>query len=190
MLRGPVLVLFILLSPAARAFYCFEASPVYLQLGQAYFESNADRIEVRGDEEKLEVLENLQGDWEGYLSELICEGTDKNPEPYYQEAEVEAEVRASNTALFLLALNKEYEGHYFQGDKVFLMNKGSMFSLRINDQFVSAHERERRGLRYGSQFVEVYSEILIHNKDEISVEWLLFSNGVFVYSQRLTLERD
>jgi hypothetical protein len=190
MLRGPVCFLLLILSPVAQAFYCFEPSPVYLEMGQSYFDSDADRIEVRGDEQKLEVLENLQGEWEGSLSELICEGTEKEPKPYYQEAEVEADVRESSTSLFLISLSKEYKSHYFQGDKVFLMNKGSMFSLRIADQHAIAHERERRGFRHGSQFVEVYSEIFIHNEDEISVEWLLFSNGVFVYSQSLTLERD
>ena len=133
MLRAPVLSLLMWLSPAAGAFDCFEPSPVYLQLGEAYFESVADRIEVKGDEQKLDVLADLQGEWEGNLSELICEGTQERPEPYYREAEVEAEVRDSNTALFLISLSKEYNGHYFEGDKVFLMNKGSMFALRISD---------------------------------------------------------
>lgn len=194
MLRTTVLSLWLLLlSPAAGAFDCFEPSPVYLQLGEAYFDSVTDRIEVKGDEKKLDVLTRLQGEWEGSLSELICEGTEQRPEPYYREAEVEAEVRDSNTALFLISLSKEYNGHYFEGDKVFLMNKGSMFALRISDQLAVAHERERRGfggIRHRSRFVEVYSEIFIHNDDEITVEWLLFSNGVFVYSQRLILERD
>jgi len=194
MVRGLVLsLLMLLLSPAAQAFYCFEPSPVYLSLGERYFESENDRIKVQGNEKKLEVLENLEGEWEGQLSEVICEGTEDKPEPYYREAEVEAEVRLSNTALLLMSLSKEYNSHYFEGDKVFLMNKGSMFSLRINDHYATAHERERRGfggIRHGSRFVEVFSEVFIHSADAITVEWLLFSNGVFVYSQRLTLERD
>ncbi|WP_438971229.1 hypothetical protein [Methylophaga sp.] len=194
MLRGSFLsFLMMSLSFTVQAFECFEPSPVYLELGERYFTSEADRIVVNGTEEKLDVLENLKGEWEGRLNEFICEGTEDKPESYYRDAEVEAEVRDSNTALFLISMNKEYNGDYFEGEKVFLMNKGSMFSLRINDRYASAHERERRGvhaIRGDSRFVEVFSEITIHNDDAITVEWLLFSNGVFVYSQRLSLERD
>ncbi|KGM07779.1 hypothetical protein LP43_0195 [Methylophaga thiooxydans] len=194
MLRGLLLSLSVLLlSPVAQAFECFEPSPVYLSLGEQYFESDDDRIQVQGNEKKLEVLEKLKGEWAGQLSELICEGSEDQPEPYYREGEVEADIRPSNTALLLMSLSKEYNSHYFEGDKVFLMNKGSMFSLRINDDYAMAHERERRGhggIRHGSRFVEVFSEVFIHTADTITVEWVLFSNGVFVYSQRLVLERD
>lgn len=193
MVRGLILLLsMLLLSPVAQAFYCFEPSPVYLSLGEQYFESDNDRIQVQGNEKKLEVLEKLEGEWDGQLSELICEGSEDKPEPYYREGEVEADIRPSNTALLLMSLSKEYNSHYFEGDKVFLMNKGSMFSLRISDDYATAHERERRGfggIRHGSRFVEVFSEVFIHSTDAITVEWLLFSNGVFVYSQKLVLER-
>lgn len=183
-----------LISSPVQAFYCFEPSPTYLRLGESYFADEGERILVRGDEPGLENLQNLQGEWEGQLSELICEGSQDQPETYYQEAEVEAEVRDSNTALFLISLSKEYDNSYISsGDRVFLMNKGSMYSLRVSDKGASARERERRGWagnHGGSRYVEVFSDIVIYNEDEISVEWLLFSNGVFVYSQRLTLERD
>lgn len=190
-----ILVFVALLAPfSVQAFYCFEPSPTYLRLGESYFADEEPRILVQGDEPGLDVLENLQGEWEGQLSELICEGTQDQPETYYQEAEVEADVRESNTALFLISLSKEYDNSYISsGDRVFLMNKGSMYSLRISREEASARERERRGWagnRGGSRYVEVFSDIVIHNEDEITVDWILFSNGVFVYSQRLTLERD
>ncbi len=182
----------LMLSQTVAAFYCFEPSPTYLRMGEDYFLPDK-RIEVKGGEAGLAIVENLKGEWQGRLSELICEGSEAAPEPYYREAEVEAEVLDSNTALFLLSMNKEYNGYSFSGDKVFLMNKGSMYSLRISHEHVSASERERRvfqGNNVGSRFVEVFSDIFIHNEDEITVEWLLFSNGVFVYSQRLILQRD
>lgn len=187
-------LLAVLASSPVQAFYCFEPSPTYLRLGEAYFADSGNKIAVRGDEPGLEKIKALQGEWEGYLSELICKGTQEAPEPYYQEAEVEADVWDSNAALFLISLSKVYDNSYIStGNKVFLMNKGSMHSLRISDNFVSASERERRGLhgkRIGSRYVEVFSDIVIHNEDEITVEWQLFSNGYFVYSQRLTLQRD
>lgn len=187
-----VVVLF-MLSPAAQAFYCFEPSPSYLRLGEAYFDDREQKIEVRGDEKGLAVLKQLKGEWEGSLSEIICEGTQDEPEPYFQEAEVEAEVRESNTALFLISLSKTYDNSYISsGDRVFLMNIESMHSLRITPDFVEATERERRAWlnwRGGSRYVEVYSQIQIHDEDTITVDWQLFSNGVFVYSQRLLLER-
>lgn len=189
-----LVVMTILLSSPAQAFFCFEPSPTYLQLGESYFDDEGERILVRGDERGLEKLHSLQGEWEGRLSELICEGTREQSEAYFREAEVEADVRDSNTALFLISLSKEYDNSYISsGDRVFLMNKGSMYSLRISDKGASARERERRGSagkRSGSRYVEVFSEIMIHDEDEITVEWWLFSNGYFVYSQRLTLERD
>lgn len=189
-----ILLLALLLAPTAQAFYCFEPSPTYLRMGEAYFEEDHDKIVVRGDEPGIKTVKALKGEWEGHLSELICEGTENSPETYYQEAEVEADVRDSNTALFLISLSKEYDNSYLSfGDKIYLMNIASMYSLRISDAHVSASERERRawhGNRTGSRFVEVFSDIFIHNEDEITVEWQLFSNGVFVYSQRLILERD
>lgn len=189
-----VLACLSLLSPAVQAFNCFEPSPAYLRLGDAYFDDNEQKIDVSGDESALAIVRNLQGEWEGSLSELICEGTEAEPSLKYQEAEVEADVKASNTALFLIAMSKHYK-HYatIDSETVFLMNKNSMLSLRIDDSAISATERERRGghgYRGGSRYVEVHSEIQIHSDDAMSVEWQLFSNGVFVYSQRLLLERD
>lgn len=190
-----LLLMFVLgSSPEAYAFYCFEPSPTFLRMGDAYFDDTSERITVTGEESGIEVLRNLRGEWEGHLSELSCEGTDEAPDAYYDEAEVEAEVRESNTALFLLSLSKEYEHSYLiDGDKIFLMNLGSMYALRISPEHVSASERERRawyGYRPGSRYVEVFSDITIHNPDEITVEWQTFSNGYFVYSQRLELHRD
>jgi len=186
-------VLFLLLSPAAQAFYCFEPSPSYLRLGEPYFDDREQKIEVKGDEKGIEIVKRLQGEWDGTMSEIICEGTQEAPEPYYQEAEVEAEVRESNTALFLISLSKTYDNSYISsGDRVFLMNLKSMHSLRISPDYIEATERERRAwLNHhgGSRYVEVHSQIQIHSQDAITVDWQLFSNGVFVYSQRLLLER-
>lgn len=184
-----------LLTPlSAQAFYCHEPSPAYLRLGESYFDDRKQKIAVRGDEPGLKVLENLQGEWEGDLTELNCEDTRDQPEPIQRYAEVEAEIRDTNTALLLISMSKEYDSSYISdGDRVFLMNKGSMTSLRISEQGASAEERERRswgGNRGGSRYVEVFSDVVIHNDDEISIEWQLFSNGYFVYRQRLELERD
>lgn len=191
--RG-LLFLILLMPFSVQAFYCFEPSPAYLRLGESYFDDREQKIAVGGDEPGLKVLENLQGEWDGQLTELICEGSRDQPEPIQRYAEVEAELRDSNTALLLISMNKEYDSSYISdGDRVFLMNKGSMTSLKISEQGASAEERERRswaGNRGGSRYVEVFSDVVIHNEDEITVEWLLFSNGVFVYSQRLDLERD
>ncbi len=192
-IRFASLLTALVLSPAVQAYYCFEPSPTYLQMGEAYFTDTARRIVVEGDEPALDILENLQGEWEGYLSEIICEGDKEAPEPIYREAEVEADVKDSNTALFLISMSKTYRDSFVESESVFLMNRASMYSLRINDSFVSASERERRSLQgrqIGTRYVEVFSEIEIENDDQITVDWQLFSNGVFVYSQRLTLDRD
>lgn len=189
-----VLASLCMLSPTVQAFNCFEPSPSYLRLGEAYFEDSEQKIVINGDEPALEIVRDLQGEWEGSLSELICEGTEQEPLLRYQEAEVEADVKESNTALFLIAMSKRYKSYAtIDSETVFLMNMGSMLSLRMSDDFISATERERRGWHGhhgGSRYVEVHSEILIHNDDAITVDWQLFSNGVFVYSQRLLLERD
>jgi hypothetical protein len=165
-----------------------------LRLGEAYFEDDEPKIVVSGDEPALEIVRDLQGEWEGELSELICEGTEADPLLKYREAEVEADVKESNTALFLIAMSKSYKDYAaIDNESVFLMNMNSMHSLRIEPNAISATERERRSwnrFRGGSRFVEVHTEIVIHNDDAISVDWQLFSNGVFVYSQRLQLERD
>jgi hypothetical protein len=193
LIRCAGLLTALFLSTSVQAFYCFEPSPSYLQMGDAYFTDTANRIVVQGDEPGLEVVENLQGEWDGYLSEIICEGDREAPEPVYREAEVEAEVKDSNTALFLISMSKTYRDSFVESESVFLMNKGSMYSLRINDRAISASERERRtlqGRQTGTRYVEVFSQIGIENEDQITVDWQLFSNGVFVYSQRLTLERD
>jgi hypothetical protein len=183
-----------MLSPSVQAFNCFEPSPAYLRLGETYFEDSEQKIVVNGDESGLEIVRDLKGEWEGELSELICEGTETAPLLKYREAEVEADVKASNTALFLIAMSKRYKDYAaIDNETVFLMNMNSMHSLRIEPNAISATERERRswhGYRGGSRFVEVHTDIVIHNDDAISVDWLLFSNGVFVYSQRLQLERD
>lgn len=193
-MKSPLLAaVLLLLSPGTQAFYCFEPSPSYLRLGESYFDDSEQKIEVNGDEKGIAIVKRLRGEWDGSLSELICEGTQEAPEPYYQEAEVEAEVRESNTALFLISLSKTYDNSYISsGDKVFLMNLDSMHSLRISPDYIEATERERRAWHNrhgGSRYVEVHSQIQIHNEDTITVDWQLFSNGVFVYSQRLLLER-
>lgn len=190
-----VFVFLALLTPfSVQAFYCFEPSPAYLRLGESYFDDREQKIAVQGTESGLKILENLQGEWEGELTELICEGDQDEPEPVQRYADVEAELRDSNTALILISMNKEYDSGYISdGDRVFLMNKGTMTSLRISEQGASADERERRGWGGnpgGSRYVEVMSDIVIHNDDAISIEWQLFSNGYFVYRQRLELERD
>ncbi len=195
MTASRLLLLLTVLTPlSAQAFYCHEPSPTYLRLGQSYFDDREPKIAVRGDEPGLRVLDDLKGEWEGYLTELSCEGTRDQPEPIQRYAEVEAEIRDSNTALLLISMSKEYDSSYISdGDRVFLMNKGSMTSLRISKQGASAEEQERRnsgGYRGGSRYVEVFSDVVIHNEDEISIEWQLFSNGYFVYRQRLELERD
>jgi len=162
-------------------------------MGESYFTDTSSRIVVQGDEPALDIMENLQGEWEGFLSEIICEGDKEAPEPIYREAEVEADVKDSNTALFLISMSKTYRDSFVESESVYLMNKASMYSLRINDSFISASERERRNLQgkqTGNRYVEVFSQIEIENDDQIVVDWQLFSNGVFVYSQRLTLDRD
>lgn len=192
--RWLLIIIALASSPDAYAFYCFEPSPTFLRLGDVYFDDTSERIDVTGQEPGLSVVKKLRGEWEGRLSEVRCEGSDENPEAYYEEAEVEAEVRESNTALFLLSLSKEYEHSFIiDGDKIFLMNLGSLYALRVSDQHVSASERERRagyGNQGGSRYVEIFSDISIHSPDAITVEWQMFSNGYFVYSQRLELERD
>ncbi|GAB4299589.1 MAG: hypothetical protein Kow0083_11790 [Methylophaga sp.] len=189
-------LMMILLPQTAQAFSCFEPSPTYLKMGESYFDDSdaSNKIRVTGQEQGLEILRSLQGEWDGVSSELFCEGNEDKPEPIYREATVEAEVRDANTALFLLSLSKRYK-HYaiIESDTVFLMNRGSMYSLRVSDSLIRASERERRawrGSRSGSRYVEVFSEIRIHNNKAITVEWQLFSNGHFVYSQRLALERS
>lgn len=189
-----VLLSLAMLSPTVQAFNCFEPSPAYLRLGETYFDDNEQKVEINGDEPALEIVRALQGEWEGELSELICEGTEADPLLKFREAEVEADVKESNTALFLIAMSKSYKDYAaIDNESVFLMNMNSMHSLRIEPNAISATERERRNwnrFRGGSRFVEVHTEIVIHNDDAISVDWQLFSNGVFVYSQRLQLERD
>ncbi len=192
-IRCACLLTTLVLSPVVQAYYCFEPSPTYLQMGDAYFTDTSRRIVVQGDEPALEIVENLQGEWEGNLSEIICEGNKEKPELIYREAEVEADVKDSNTALFLISMSKTYRDTFVESESVFLMNKGSMYSLKINDSLISATERERRSLQgrqAGNRYVEVFSQIAIENEDQITVDWQLFSNGVFVYSQRLTLDRD
>jgi hypothetical protein len=191
--RYCLLALTALASCQVQAFECFEPSPAYARLGDSYFDNSQGRINVSGDEAGLQVLKSLQGDWDGTLSELICEGDEAALEVLYREAEVEAEILPSNTALLLLSLSKEYlDSHLIEGDKVFLLNKGSMYSLRISDEYISAVERERRNWgprRRGSHYVEVMSDLTLHSDDAITVEWSMFSNGVFVFSQRLRLKR-
>lgn len=189
-----VLLSLAMLSPTVQAFNCFEPSPAYLRLGETYFDDNEQKVEINGDEPALEIVRALQGEWQGELSELICEGTEADPLLKYREADVEADVKESNTALFLIAMSKRYKDYAaIDNESVFLMSMNSMHSLRIDSSAISATERERHsghGYRGGSRYVEVHSEILIHDDDTISVDWQLFSNGVFVYSQRLQLERD
>lgn len=182
----------VLLPHVVQAYSCFEPSPTYLQMGEAYFDDSdaSNKISVTGQEPALESLRVLQGEWDGVSLELFCEGDEDQPEPEFREATVEAEVREANTALFMLIMSKTYD-HYpvIESDKVFLMNRGSMYSLRVSERVIRATERERRGNRTGSRYVEVFSEIKVHSKDEITVTWQLFSNGYFVYSQQLALER-
>jgi len=180
-------------SPALLAYECGEASPNYLELGDAYFQSD-NRFSVSGDEPALAFMKTLKGDWQGDFSEINCDAVDYPDQTEYRQGEVEVDVRSSNTALFLADLNKDYDdGYLSRGDEVFLMDKDSLHLLRVNDKRISAQERERRVAGWngsGSRFVEVFSEIQRYNEDEIQVDWFLFSNGYFVFSQRLTLERD
>lgn len=191
--RYLVVIAALVASPTLWAYECGEASPNYLELGEAYYQSD-NRFSVSGDEPALAFMKTLQGDWQGDFSEVNCDAIAYPDQTAYRQGEVDVEVRSSNTALFLADLNKDYDdGYLSRGDEVFLMDKDSLFLLRVNDKRISAQERERRVAGWngsGSRFVEVFSEIQLHNADEMQVNWFLFSNGYFVFSQHLTLERD
>lgn len=203
----------LLMSSSASAYSCYEPSAAFEELGEeGYYE--ATPIEVADNEPALAFLKDLNGDWKGTLKESDCFGSDTNPRVKQKSAEVEVEVLENSSAFFSARLKKDYGNGTSANEKLDLLVHGSLYGLSVQGTSLEANERQRRffispelalilndpkksaaekqkardKLQKG-RFVEIVTEITQFD-DILNIEWSMFSNGVYVYTQTLNLERD
>ena len=175
--------------PMAQAQTCFEPSPNVAALGEAYYDVSG-ALPVSKSDPNLAFLSDLADDWHGELVERECTGSDTNPTEEWRRAEVEATIKPNDSALFVIDLAKTYRHRIISGETVFLLDNSSVFDINSRPAGVQATERLRRGvLNRGTQLVEIMSDIQLLNPNQLHVDWHLYSNGVFVYSQSLRLRR-
>lgn len=191
MLNNTIVLLSLwLLMPMAQAQQCFEPSPNFMALGDAYFNIN-DAEELNGENPAVQFLQTLEDEWRGSVDEIECYGSDENPRLEERKADVTADISQSSSALLVADLTKTYRHGTVSGDKVFLLDKTSVFNMQALKNEVRATERLRRvWANSGSQLIEIFSTIRLVTDDQLFIDWQMYSNGVFVFSQTMDLQRD
>jgi hypothetical protein len=211
--RWVITSLLFFMSSSVSAYSCYEPSAAFEALGEeGYYE--AEPIEVDENEPSLAFLKALKGDWKGTLKEKDCFGSDANPRVKQKTADVEVEILENNSAFFSAKLKKDYDNGTSANEKLDLLVHGAMYGLSVQQTTLEANERQRRffipaalaailndpsksaaqkqqarnKLQTG-RFVEIVTEIT-QIDDILNIEWSMFSNGVYVYTQTLSLERD
>lgn len=177
--------------PAAHALGCYEESPSYNNLGERYFDLDRNlNLTDRERNEAAAILQRLEGAWKGEIVELECTGPDRAPREKIKQAEAKATLSTSSNSLLRLSLSKEYVSeNYTKNEKLDLLNKDYIFDIAISDDGISGSEKYRRKIGKDSRLVEIISRIE-GSADSLRIEITHYSNGVFVFNQTITLERD
>jgi hypothetical protein len=179
-------------SPVAAAYECYQASPTSESLEDEY-RNNDKSLRVDKNAEELQFLKQLKGKWKGTGEEISCKGSDANPEKLHKNMNVEADVEESSIVLFKARLEKEFPAERIsRSDTLGLINTESLYALSVNGRHIEANQREyaSNGPDAGVRYQEYMISIGAPSDDEIHVEWSLFTNGVYVFTQKLNLTRD
>lgn len=183
---------------SVQALTCYEKSPNYIALGDAYFDVEDNLILTSQDEKAAKsLLKTLKGKWRGHIVETECTGPDRSPEEKTKQIDVKAKWFTSSTSLLALNLNKKYlEGEdvkigYTKGGKLELLNKDTIFDFTISGNQINATEKQRRNFddRSNSRLVEIFSSIIV-GENSVMIELTHYSNGVYVLKQLINLEKN
>jgi hypothetical protein len=203
----------LLISQSAIAYECYALSDAFQALGpDDYYD--AEPISVPDDAPALAFLTDLEGKWTGTLQESDCVGPDSRPVIKTKSAEVDAEIVENSSAFLTVKMKKEYGRGSSANDTLTLLIHDTLYALSVVGTSLEANERQRRfylppellvilnddsisdsakqtarnKLQRG-RFVEIESHIE-QQGDRLDIEWHLFTNGVYVYSQTLNLQRN
>ena len=98
----PFLVFLFLLSSNSFASDCFSTAPT-IEAGRDPYDELVPRELEEGEHEALrELLEGLDGKWEGTAEELVCLGTTENPEEEIEEYSIVSTVKMGRSGQFAL----------------------------------------------------------------------------------------
>jgi len=185
------LSLLMTISLPVAAFECYQASPTAEALEDEY-QNNDNSFSISGDEKELQFLKDLKGKWQGTGEEISCKGTESHPEKISKTMNVEADVIENGIVLFRAKLEKSFptEG-ISRSDDIGLINTDSLYSLSVNGRNVEANQREfaSNGANAGVRYLEYMIRIQAPSDNNINIEWDMFTNGVYVFTQKLNLTR-
>jgi hypothetical protein len=179
-------------SPVVAAYECYQESPAAESLGDEY--RNIDKsLRIDKNEKELLFLKNLKGKWSGSGEEIFCKGSQSDSKKLQKKMQVKAEVEESGKVLFRAQLEKKFpdEG-VTRSDRLDLINIKSLYALSVNGRRIEANQREHatNGPDAGVRYLEYMISIDAPTEDELHVEWSLFTNGVYSFTQKLDLTRD
>lgn len=179
-------------SPVVAAYDCYQESPTAQSLGDKYRDIDKS-LRVDKNEKELQFLNKLKGKWSGTGEEIHCEGPERHPERLQKKMQVKAEVRESSNVLFRAQLEKKFPAEgVTRSDRIDLINIKNLYTLSVNGRHINANQREHatNGPDAGVRYMEYMISIDAPTDDELHVEWSLFTNGVYVFTQKLNLTRD
>ncbi|WP_417510339.1 hypothetical protein [Methylophaga sp.] len=179
-------------SPVAAAYDCYQPSPTVESLEEEY-RNNDKSLVIDKNEEALQFLKQLKGQWTGTGEEISCKGSDNNPQKLHKQMQVEADVEESSIVLFKARLEKVLPAERVsRSETLGLINIESLYGLSANGRHIEANQREfaSNGPNAGVRYLEYMITIDAPNDDELYVEWSLFTNGVYVFTQKLNLTRN
>jgi hypothetical protein len=190
-LRTAVLIIAISYFPSAFAVQCYEESPNLATQGEDYFNvDDQEKLSYKDIKKVKNYVNLLKGEWVGDIVEISCSGPDKAPKKKTKRAAVEAELSKSSKSPLIMTLKKEYsrDGVY-KGENLYLLNKDTTNALEISDGNLSASDKQRKPGPRASRLVETISTVDL-NGTSLNIYVTYYSNGVLVYSQKMSLEKS
>lgn len=179
-------------SPVVAAYECYQTSPTADSLGDEY-RNNDKSLRIDKNEKQLQFLKKLKGKWSGSGEEISCKGSESHPEKLHKKMQVKADVEESSIVLFKARLEKEFPAEGIsRSDTLGLINTESLYALSVNGRHIEVNQREfaSNGPDAGVRYLEYMISIDAPTDEQLHVEWSLFINSVYVFTQKLDLTRD
>lgn len=179
-------------SPLAAAYDCYQPSPTAEFLEDEY-RNNEKSLLIDKNAEELQFLKQLKGQWSGTGEEISCKGSDSNPQKLHKQMQVEADIEESSIVLLKARLEKSFPAERVsRSETIGLINIESLYGLSANGRHIEANQREfaSNGLNAGVRYLEYVITIDAPSDEQLNVEWSLFTNGVYVFTQKLNLTRN
>lgn len=185
-----IAVLFVY-SHTAAAVSCFEKSPDYARLGDAYFEyvpvklSNVHRKNLEA------LLLGLSGRWDATVEEMLCKGSDKNPNVIYKTASAKATLSKPTAISLKVDLSKYYrDDRVTKHERIALLDSAAISRIDVTSNRLSAAEKRRQILYGRTARLSEISYTMHKSASKLSINLMHYENGYLILSQTLRLDKQ